>query len=77
MEIPLGLLAVHRQALGRIAQGFHYGCQQSLDISNVRLAAPCLAKTCCVLEGVGFEEPVPIAVGVPNALVSGFDESNW
>ena len=28
-----------------------------------------LAKTCCVLEGAGFEEPVPIAIGVRNALV--------
>lgn len=28
-----------------------------------------LAKTCCVLEEAGFEEPVPIAIGVRNALV--------
>ena len=27
-----------------------------------------LAKTCCVLEGAGFEEPVPIAIGVGIAL---------
>ena len=37
---------------------------------------PYLAKTCCVLEGAGFEEPVPIAIGVRNALVSGIDKSN-
>ena len=28
-----------------------------------------LAKTCWVLEGAGFEEPVPIAIGVPNTLM--------
>ena len=60
---------MRRQALGRIARGFHYECQQTLDAANGRLGAPDLAKTCCVLEGAGFEEPVPIANAVRNALV--------
>ena len=75
-DIPLGLLAVHRQALGRIARGFHYGCQQDVDAANGRSGAPYLAKTCCVFVGAGFEDPVPIAIGVRNALVSRTDKSN-